>query len=203
MNIQSSVEAKLKKGNSILFTRDSECLQDLIRLIELQNHRTLVLWIFDCLGAWLPSGSSVPGSNILATFEAKYPLESRPRRAVELGEAWAQGTIKMQIAKKAILEAHAVAKELNDKEAIALVHAIGQGVSTVHVGTHALGLVVYELSALVYKLGPVACETAVRDKITYYQERLLYWQEHSANSSIKWADFLKDDPKPRKENLSY
>ncbi len=181
MNDRSAVEAKLKKGNSILFTRDSECLQDLIRLIELQNHRTLVLWIFDCV--------RIP----LASFEVKYPQENRPRRAVELGEAWARGAIKMQSAKKAILEAHAVAKELNDKEAIALVHAIGQGVSTVHVGTHALGLVVYELSSLVYKLGPIACETAVRDKITYYQERLLYWQDHASRVSIPWADFLSDD----------
>jgi len=197
MDIRSSIEAKLKKGNSILFTRESACLQDLVRLIELQNHRTLVLWIFDCLGAWLPSGSSVPGSNILAAFEAKYPQEARPRRAVELGEAWARGTIKMQIAKKAILEAHAVAKELDDKEAVALVHAIGQGVATVHVQTHALGLVVYELSALVYKLGLEDCEAAIFDKITFYHERLLYWQDHSASSSIKWADFLMDDPEPR------
>ena len=193
MDIRPSIEAKLKKGNSILFTRDSACLQDLVRLIELQNHRTLVLWVFDCLGAWLPSDSSVPGTNILAAFEAKYPQESRPRKAVELGEAWARGTIKMQAAKKAILEAHAVAKELDDKEAIALVHAISQGVSTVHVGTHALGLVVYELSALVYKFGLEDCEAAICDKITYYQERLLYWQENSSRVSITWADFLSDD----------
>ena len=193
MNIQSSIEAKLKKGNSILFTQDSECLQDLIRLIGLQNHRTLVLWVFDCLGAWLPSGSSVPSSNILAAFEAKYPQEARPRRAVELGEAWARGTIKMQAAKKAILEAHAVARELVDKEAIALVHAIGQGVSTVHVGTHALGLVVYELSALVYKLGPADCEAAVLEKIAYYEQRLRYWQENFSKMSFPWADFLLDD----------
>jgi len=193
MNIRPSIEAKLKKGNSILFTKDSECLQDLIQLIELQNHRTLVLWVFDCLGAWLPSDSSVPGSKTLAAFEAKYPQETRPRKAVELGEAWARGTIKMQVAKKAILDAHAVAKELDDKEAIALVHAIGQGVSTVHVQTHALGLVVYELSALVFKLGLEACEPAVKEKITYYCERLHYWQENSSRISFRWADFLMDD----------
>jgi hypothetical protein len=181
MNDRSSIEAKLKKGNSILFTRDSECLQDLIRLIGLQNHRTLVLWIFDCV--------RIP----LAAFEAKYPLEGRPRRAIELGEAWARGTIKMPVAKKAILDAHAVAKELDDKEAVALVHAIGQGVATVHVGTHALGLVVYELSALVYKLGIEDCEAAICDKITYYEERLRYWQDHSSRVSITWADFLSDD----------
>ncbi|PKL11597.1 MAG: hypothetical protein CVV52_13305 [Spirochaetae bacterium HGW-Spirochaetae-8] len=178
--MRPSIEAKLKKGNSILFTKDSECLQELIHLIELQNHRTLVLWVFDCV------------RSTLAAFEAKYPLETRPRKAVELGEAWARGTIKMQVAKKAILDAHAVAKELDDKEAIALVHAIGQGVSTVHVGTHALGLVVYELSALVYKYGAVNCEAVVRDKIAYYEQRLRYWQENSATVSVPWADFLAD-----------
>ena len=102
-DIKSSIELKYKNGNKVLFSRDSECLQDLIRLIELQKHRTLVMWALDC------------AQKPLSLFEAKYPNEHRPRKALELCESWARGTIKMPEAKSAILGAHAVAKELDDR----------------------------------------------------------------------------------------
>ncbi|MGV8906991.1 MAG: putative immunity protein [Acetobacterium sp.] len=189
MDIRTSIETKYKKGNKILFSRDSECLQELIHLIELQKHRTLVMWAFDCV--------QIP----LAVFEEKYPNEYRPRKALELCKDWAKGIIKMAIAKRAILEAHAVANEIDDKEYVALVHAIGQGVSTVHVETHALGLVFYELSAIVFNVGLENCNAVISKKISYYYERLLYWQESIDKLNVKWADFLLDDTRPNKEKL--
>ena len=96
----SDVEIKIKKRNKMFFSRDSQCLQELIKLIQIQNHQTLVMWALDC--AKLP----------LEQFEAKYPDERRPRTSLELCEAWARGKIKMPIAKRAILEAHAVAKKM-------------------------------------------------------------------------------------------
>jgi hypothetical protein len=108
----SDVEIKLKKGNRILFSHDSECLQDLIRLMQRQNRRTLVMWASDCAG--LP----------LARFEEKYPKERRPSICLELCEAWARGKIEMPVAQRAILDCHAVAKEITDKEYGALCHAI-------------------------------------------------------------------------------
>lgn len=94
----SDVEQKLKKKNKILFSRDSECLHELKMLIEQQKHRTLVMWALDC--------AKVP----LAQFEKKYPYELRPRKALDLCEDWSRGKIKMPAAKRAILDAHAVAK---------------------------------------------------------------------------------------------
>ena len=79
----SDVEIKLKKGNKILFSRDSQCLQELIELIQLQNHRTLVMWALDC--------AKVP----LKQFEAKYPDEHLLRTSLKLCEAWARGKVKM------------------------------------------------------------------------------------------------------------
>lgn len=73
------VEQKLKKKNKILFSRDSQCLQELKMLIEQQEHCTLVMW------------------------------------ALDLCEKWSRGKIKMPVAKRAILDAHAVAKEIDDK----------------------------------------------------------------------------------------
>lgn len=86
-------------------------------------------------------------------FEAKYPDERRPRTCLELCEAWARGKIKMPTAKQGILDSHAVAKEIDDSEYAALCHAIGHAGATVHVETHALGLPIYELTAIVLKYG--------------------------------------------------
>jgi hypothetical protein len=185
----SDVEIKLKKRNKILFSRESQCLQELKKLIQLQNHRTLVMWALDC------------AKRPLEQFEAKYPNEKRPRICLELCDAWAKGKIKMPIAKRAILDAHAVAKEIGDNEYGALCHAIGHAGATVHVETHALGLPFYELTGIVLKHGKENFAKPVSEKINYYYNRLLYWQENTDNLGPDWADFLLDDTKPNKEKL--
>ncbi|MDF2699545.1 MAG: hypothetical protein K0Q49_1101 [Haloplasmataceae bacterium] len=185
----SDVEIKLKKKSKILFSRDSQCLKELRILIQLQNHRTLVMWALDC--AKLP----------LEQFETKYSDERRPRTCLELCEEWARGKIKMPIAKRAILDSHAVAKEIKDSEYGALCHAIGHAGATVHVETHALGLPFYELTALVLKYGKDDFSKPISEKINFYYSRLLYWQEHTDNLGLDWADFLLDDNVPNKEKL--
>jgi hypothetical protein len=185
----SDVESKLKKRNKILFSRDSQCLQDLIKLIQLQNHRTLVMWALDC--------AKVP----LEQFEAKYSDERRPRTCLELCEDWSKGKIKMPIAKRAILDSHAVAKEITDSEYGALCHAIGHAGATVHVETHALGLPFYELTAIVLKYGKDNFQKPVSEKIDYYYNRLLYWNENTDKLGLAWADFLLDYTRPNKERL--
>ncbi|HOJ12615.1 MAG TPA: hypothetical protein PK733_18780 [Clostridiales bacterium] len=59
----------------------------------------------------------------LEQFEAKYPYECRPRICLELCEDWARGRIKMLTAKRAILDSHAVAKEIDDKEYGAFIYS--------------------------------------------------------------------------------
>jgi hypothetical protein len=185
----SDVEIKLKKRNKILFSRDSRCLQELIKLIQLQSHRTLVMWALDC------------AKQPLEQFEAKYPDERRPRTCLELCEAWARGKIKMPMAKQAILDSHAVAKEIDDSEYGALCHAVGHAGATVHVETHALGLPMYELTAIVLKHGKDNFPKPISEKLNYYYNRLLYWQENTDKLGLDWADFLLDDTSPNKESL--
>ena len=185
----SDVKVKLKKRNKLLFSRDSLCLQELIKLIQLQNHRTLVMWALDC--AKLP----------INKFEKKYPEERRPRMCLELCEAWARGKIKMPTAKQAILGSHAVAKEIDDSEYGALCHAIGHAGATVHVETHAVGLPIYELTSIVLRYGEDKFTKPVAEKISYYYNQLLYWQENTDKLKIDWAGFLLDDTKPNKEKL--
>lgn len=185
----TDVDNRLRKKNKIVFSRDSQCLQELIKLIERQKHRTLVMWALDC------------AKTTLEVFEAKYPEERRPRAALELCESWSRGKIKMPAAKRAILDAHAVAKEIYDDEYGAMAHAIGHAGATVHVETHALGLVLYELTAIVLKYGKEDYREPVSEKIEYYFDRLLYWQEHTDLIRSEWADFLLDDSRPNKEKL--
>lgn len=181
----SDVDIKVKKKNKILFSRDSLCLQELITLIEMQSHRTLVMWALDC------------AKDTLAIFESVYPSEQRPRRALELCEAWSKGRIKMPAAKRAILDAHQAAKDCDD-EFGALAHAIGHAGAAVHVETHAMGLVIYELTAIVHRYGQ-GYQKPVCEKIDYYKRRLLYWQEHTDKLSSEWAGFLADDARLNKE----
>jgi hypothetical protein len=147
------------------------------------------MWALDC--------AKVP----LEQFEAKYSKEHRPRTCLELCEDWARGKVKMPIAKQAILDSHAVAKEINDREYGALCHAIGHAGATVHVETHALGLSFYELTAIVLKHGKDKFPKPVTEKINYYYYRLLYWKENTDKLGLNWADFLLDDTRPNKEKL--
>ncbi|MEA4874953.1 putative immunity protein [Anaerorhabdus sp.] len=182
-----NIEEKLKKKNTILFSRESECLQELIFLIQQQNHRTLVLWAFECI--------KVP----LKTLERKYSEEFRAQNAFEICQRWARGEEKMPAAKRAILECHAVCKEINDKSDIALYHAIGQGLSTIHVETHAIGLPIYELSAIVFS-HKEDYEIKVKEKIEFYKRKIDECKEKVDRSDLKWAGFLMKD-KPNKEKL--
>lgn len=55
-----------------------------------------------------------------------------------------------------------------------LCRAIGHAGATVHVESHALGLPIYELTAIVLKYGKDNFATPVSKKINYYYNRLLY-----------------------------
>ncbi|MHB8963461.1 MAG: putative immunity protein [Saccharofermentanales bacterium] len=65
----------------LLVTPSSECLQPIAELVKRQKHKTLVLWTTDYAGRVLP------------IFERKYPLDVRPRLAIEAAKAWSQGDI--------------------------------------------------------------------------------------------------------------
>lgn len=167
-----NVKIKLLKQNQILFSRESVCLQELLELIRKQKHRTLVMWAFTCV-----------------------------EEPFKIMKEWAKGNVKMPIAKKALLQVHAIAKEIKSPVHIALCHAIGQACATVHVETHAIGLPIYELSAIVKQYGINNCKDQIENKLKYYIETLNYCEENIDDSKNNWAYFLLDDSKPNKEKL--
>lgn len=171
------VEVRQRRKNKILFTKDSACLQSLLFEMQDQERKVLVLWAFACL------------RETLSLFLEKYPNEKRPETAIEVCKKWSKGEVKMPVAKRTILDCHQVCKEIDDDYAIALCHAIGQGVSTVHVKTHAFGLIFYELTALVLKDGKVNPEK-LDQKIKYYHDTLHFIQSHIEQINYPFAHFL-------------
>ena len=178
MDWLDEVRIRLKKRNQVLFARDTEYLQDLSTLFRGQNHRTMVLWALDL------------AAESVAKLEEKCPDETRPREALEAAWAWAEGNIKMRPAQRKILDCHAFAKEIDNKEDIALCHAIGQACAVVHTAGHAIGYPMYDLSAIVYRLGIENCAEAVEQRKQEYINKLFYWNEHTGDHEGEWAYFM-------------
>ena len=92
MNWIDEVSVKIKKKNQVLFSKNSEYMQDLIMLFDTQNHRVMTLWAFAF------------ASESIAKLAEKYPEEKRPREALEAAKDWASGKIKMRSAQRKILD---------------------------------------------------------------------------------------------------
>ena len=178
MDWLDEVRIRLKKRNQVLFTKDMEYLQDLTMLFREQSHKTMVLWALDL------------AAESVAKLEGKYPDEPRPGEALEAARAWAAGMIKMRLAQRKILDCHAFAKGIDSREDIALCHAIGQACAVVHTAGHAIGYPMYELSAIVYRLGIESCAEAVEQCRREYINKLFYWNEHTGDHEGEWADFM-------------
>jgi hypothetical protein len=178
MNWLDEAAAKLKKKNQVLFAKNSAYLQDLLALFQGQDHRVMALWAFDF------------ASESIAMLEEKYPEEHRPREALTAAQDWAAGNVKMRWAQRKILDCHAFAKEINAKEDIAVCHAIGQACAVVHTAGHAIGYPIYDLTAVIYRLGIENCAEAVEKRKQDYIDRLFYWSEHCGDHKGEWASFM-------------
>lgn len=178
----------------VLFSRESECIQPLRELVEKQLHRTLVLWALDCAEPYL------------LYFEAGRPGENRPREVLATADKWARGQVKMPEAKRTVHAAHNAAAQVGDatRQDAALMaagRAIGHAAATVHVETHALGLVLYGLTSITYSLEEGQAEAAVARELDRLHGRLLYWEAHVHQDRGPWAEFLQRDVLPNKEWL--
>ena len=175
----ADVKAKTKRKNQILFSKDSVLLDELCQLIEQANRRALILWALEL---------AEETARVLAE---KYPEDVRPKEAVEAATSWAKGQIKMPIAKQAILNCHAMAKELTNPADIARCHAVGQACSVVHTVGPALGYPMYDLTAIILEQELENCRDAVEHRVRYYEQRLHYWAEYEKSCCQNWASFLR------------
>lgn len=104
---------------------------------------------------------------------------------LDLATAWSKGESKMPIAKASILALHKLAKQSDDALIEARLRAIAHAASTVHVKTHALGLLVYGLTATEY------AGWDVNKEVARLWELLLYYEKQPLDPSRSWAVFLQ------------
>jgi hypothetical protein len=98
------------------------------------DHRLLAVWAADC------------AAHVLHHFEEARPDDDRPRRAIELGRAWARGEIRWAEARTAAGHANAAARDLNGAARHAA-YAAGQAAAVGHVAAHELGAAAYAIKA--------------------------------------------------------
>ena len=185
------VKAKQKRKNQILFDRSTLCLQPLLKEMRNYPHRTLCLWALTCAG--------IPAKELNCVWKE----DDRVNIALDLCAKWMQGKVKMPIAKKALLDVHAIAKTTNDPYIKALAHAIGQACGSVHVETHAFGLVMYEMTSIVIKYGIGDCIPYLQEKLDYYLKMLVKCDQRVKNEALEWAIFLQIEHQKNKEQLLY
>jgi hypothetical protein len=98
------------------------------------DHRLLAIWAADC------------AEHVLHHFEQARPGDDRPRRALDLGRAWARGEITWAEARTAAGHANAAARDLRGAERHAA-YAAGQAAAVGHVAAHELGAAAYAIKA--------------------------------------------------------
>ena len=94
-----------------------------------------------------------------------------------------------------------MAKEVTSLTDAALCHAVGQACATVHTETHAIGLPIYELTAIVRDYGIEECTPYLKEKLSYYRLALEQCRKEADSPEYKWAPFLLDDSRPNKEKI--
>jgi hypothetical protein len=127
----------------------------LTRLIETQSKKTLIKW---CTG--------YAEKNILPIYECAYPLDSRPRDALNNAVGWLEGRVKFVDAKQSNYDAHAAATEAEgNPSAQAAARAAAHAALTIHVPAHCLGIAFYGAAALAYAQVGLNEKPAVYDRI--------------------------------------
>jgi hypothetical protein len=103
--------------------------------LEDRDHRLLAVWAGDC------------AEHVLHFFEHARPGDDRPRRAIELGRAWARGEVTWWEARTAAGHANAAARDLRGAARHAA-YAAGQAAAVGHVAAHELGAAAYAIRAV-------------------------------------------------------
>jgi hypothetical protein len=124
-----------------------------------EDHHRLAVWAADC------------AEHVLGYFEAARPDDPRPRRAIELGRAWARGEVKMTEARTAAGHANAAARDLRGAPRHAG-FAAAQAAAVAHVAAHELGAAAYAIKAVRAAAPKGGAETAGRLECVWQREEL-------------------------------
>jgi hypothetical protein len=135
----------------------------IVELVRKTDQKTLAVWAIDC------------AERVLPYFEARYPEDHRPRKAIETLQTWINtGVFKMDVIRKASLASHAAAREVGeDNAARSAARAAGQAVATAHVPTHSIGSAIYALQAISRATNDSDVDVAVFKELEWQYQHLL------------------------------
>jgi immunity protein 5 of polymorphic toxin system len=140
------------------------------------DHHLLSVWAADC------------AEHVLGLFEQVRPHDDRPRRAIELGRAWARGEVRMTEARAAGGHAMAAARDLRGAPRHAA-YAAGQAAVVAHVAAHELGAAAYAIRAM-----QAAAPNGERDAAGRIE---CHWQRDQLPEAIR--DLVLDDERLRND----
>jgi hypothetical protein len=150
--------------------------------LEDADHRRLAIWAADC------------AEHVLDRFEQARPGDGRPRRAIELGRAWARGEVTMTEARAAGGHAMAAARDLRGAARHAA-FASGQAAAVAHVAAHELGAAAYAIRAARAAAPDGQGEAAGRLECRWQRDRLpeaireLVLDDQRLRNEICWSVF--------------
>jgi hypothetical protein len=140
------------------------------------DHHLLAMWAADC------------AQHVLHHFEEARPEDDRPRRAIDLGRAWARGETTWGQARTAAFAANAAARGVTGGAREAA-HAAGQAAAVGHVAAHELGAAAYAIRA--------ARAAASRDEREDASRLECQWQRVQLPLEIRYL--VLDDERLRNE----
>jgi hypothetical protein len=140
------------------------------------DHHLLAIWAADC------------AQHVLDLFEQERPDDDRPRRAIDLGRAWARGEVSWWDARTAGGHANAAARDLKGAARHAA-YAAGQAAAVGHVAAHELGAAAYAIRAVQAAAARGESEEAGREECR--------WQRAQIPPEIR--DLVLDDQRLRNE----
>jgi len=115
-----------------------------------EKHYQLMFWACSCAEHVLPLFGDI--------------IDERLTSALAVGRAWTQGKASVGDARKAAVEAHAVARESSNPTAKAVARAVGHAVATAHMADHSLGPAYFALKAVKSAGKSVDAERQWQDK---------------------------------------
>lgn len=102
--------------------------------LKKEQHYQLMTWACACVEHVVPlSGKKI---------------DERLTQALQVAKEWIKGTSSVGNARKAAVQAHAVARESSDPIFIAIARSVGHAVATAHMADHSLGATWYALKAV-------------------------------------------------------
>jgi hypothetical protein len=115
-----------------------------------EQHCQLIQWACDC------------AENVLHLYGEEG--DGRLRNALQVAGEWKRGNASVGDARRASLDAIAVANESSDPAAVAVARSVGHAVATAHMADHSLGAAWYALKAVGNAGGAVDQERAWQDE---------------------------------------